>query len=369
MHALFLKIESYPISLSKLNLKPLFQSFEHAELIYLQDVLDLLMKTNEDLLNNDTVNLLFNNIQLMGSFWYMLDGIATINKSLITKEFISFFSSLALSFSDAHGFISRLKDLHAINPFPLEAQLLNNLLLNHRAFNEHAFKLTSLPQIKQLHLTEASIIESIKHPEVFEFLSSIDWVFCLLGEKLNTANTLRILENASHTANIEAALTEVVRKKYIPFSNVLLAKIIDLATQSNSKEETVSQAVAFAEHSESGRNQQKITDIKNNLKLDLNNIEHLQYWNKLTSRGWFNTGGKALFIGDQEFRVPTRVYHMMQLSTKAEQYPYSSIYVEQLNVHRISTPLFGGNPFSFLTRNQKTAEFYETPDISNLVLK
>lgn len=94
------------------------------------------------------------------------------------------------------------------------------------------------------------------------------------------------------------------------------------------------------------------------LKLDINNIEHLQFWSQHTKRGVLGGGHE---IGN--YHIPTRVHQMMLVV----QEPFASKqdFLAALDRVRQTRPS-GSNLFSFVTRVEVTKMLYESRDIESI---
>ena len=110
-------------------------------------------------------------------------------------------------------------------------------------------------------------------------------------------------------------------------------------------------------------------DIKNRLKIDKNKEEHLQYWSEQNRSCFHGRGGVEIrHPGSHSlFRVPTRVYHMIQAAS--EQHSSQHKLVDAIDYARVrKSPLYN-NPFSFLTRKPITASVYGAESIEEIDLR
>ena len=100
----------------------------------------------------------------------------------------------------------------------------------------------------------------------------------------------------------------------------------------------------------------RIQCLKDNLKIDKTNAEHLTFWGARTHPGYLGTGGKEMVTTELRARVPSRVGNMMQVYT-----PSYSMYVGMVNTIR----RFGSNdlPFYQRFRHEDTQGCYSADDI------
>ncbi|MDR3478714.1 MAG: hypothetical protein P4M14_11880 [Gammaproteobacteria bacterium] len=107
------------------------------------------------------------------------------------------------------------------------------------------------------------------------------------------------------------------------------------------------------------------------LCLDKNNIAHLQFWSNETDTCFYGYGGKEISVKDeknqvQTFRIPTRVFKMMEVVQ--QDYSNAESFERDFNLARTSKPSFFSNPFSFWTRSQLTQMVYKAENIEELQL-
>lgn len=102
------------------------------------------------------------------------------------------------------------------------------------------------------------------------------------------------------------------------------------------------------------------------LGLDINNRDHLAYWDSKNNRCFHGFGGKKIILNNEVFRVPTRIHAMMNLL----QYDFKDVsqLLIEINKTRSERPSLLSNPFSFFTRNEKTNNLYTAGNIENVDL-
>jgi hypothetical protein len=102
-------------------------------------------------------------------------------------------------------------------------------------------------------------------------------------------------------------------------------------------------------------------EIIGNLKIDKNNVTHLQFWHDQTDHGCHGCGGVEVIhqTTGQSFRVPTRVAKMMDIASEVNDYPTHTDFIMALNQARSKRPHWWNNPLSWTTRTQNTKTLYE----------
>ncbi|KTD25388.1 Uncharacterised protein [Legionella lansingensis] len=110
----------------------------------------------------------------------------------------------------------------------------------------------------------------------------------------------------------------------------------------------------------------KINLLKNQIKLDSQNREHLEYWQKKTTYV-LGVGGKIMTLEGKEYRVPTSVAQMMALATTS----YEE-YKNQIDQIRKIMPQTGFKFFESiknkLLRDKTTESLHTTENIEDIVL-
>lgn len=221
----------------------------------------------------------------------------------------------------------------------------------------------TLPFASRYLLNESNLLvlaNTFNNQSNQEAITHIGRIVGLLSPRLELTdvNFQLLLENVSHAELIFGSLSII--NAFYPLTNEIVADVIKKSHQYNNHEllaDKVMEEIAVT----------KIAIIKENLKLDMGNEEHLRYWQKQTSPGLFGTGGIEIKHLEHVYRVPTRIYRMMQISL--EQSKSESTYLRALDQARSTRPSFWSNPFSAATRQQATSELYAAEDLKTFKVK
>ena len=108
-----------------------------------------------------------------------------------------------------------------------------------------------------------------------------------------------------------------------------------------------------------------IDECKQNIKIDLRNRQHLEYWHNKTDHGLLGLGGVAVNYKNETFRIPRRIYQMM-LAIR-EKHQTKSEVIQALDMARNLKPTFFNRLFScVVNRNESTTTVYEHSDLERL---
>lgn len=114
--------------------------------------------------------------------------------------------------------------------------------------------------------------------------------------------------------------------------------------------------------------QQEIQQIKIQLLIDIQNLEHLRFWQFQIKT---KKGGKTILFNGQLFRVPTRVAKIF--NTAGKQYRSVENFLYAINKARQNSIQLKltSNPFSIFVRSETTKQLYNATndEIKNLVLR
>lgn len=110
--------------------------------------------------------------------------------------------------------------------------------------------------------------------------------------------------------------------------------------------------------------------LLNNILLDKENEEHLKYWHAQTNRDFLGSpGGKCISLRGKDYWVPTKVFHMMNIS---KDLTYEQFLAELERLRHFSSffsTLLFSNPLSFITRKEETKLLYEHNSLETLKFK
>lgn len=111
-----------------------------------------------------------------------------------------------------------------------------------------------------------------------------------------------------------------------------------------------------------------IKDRKEALKIDIRNRDHLVYWHGKTKHCWHGYGGVKVVLHDETFRVPTRVYHVMQSSRG--HFATAEEFLGAIDLERKQKPTWFNYFFSCsMTRSAETDSVYESDSLAQLKLE
>jgi U-box domain len=103
------------------------------------------------------------------------------------------------------------------------------------------------------------------------------------------------------------------------------------------------------------------------LKININNLKHLEFWHNQTNHCWHGKGGAKIIHPETQniFRIPTHIANMVRIASNKDAYTTQESFLQALDRARKAT---SRNPFALFMRKEVTKSVYLAPKLSQVNL-